>query len=180
MSERKKSALEHTQRLLEAQHKEASEQERMWRALALDVSGMPIVVPISEVVELAVCENITPIPLTHPWIRGLTNLRGQLFTVIDLAVLLGSAETRLSRDARIILLADEGLNSCLLVSDVSGLKAFPEDQSRLPAGDMPARNAAYFSGQMRSDEKNWAVLNVPGLVADKRFRSPSRVQVQAI
>ena len=177
MTDEKHGALEHTRRLLEAQHQQAAEQERVWRGLAVVAGELKIVVPIANVVELAVCENITPVPLTQPWVRGLTNLRGQLISVVDLSVFIGANETRLSRDARIIVLADNGLNTCLLVNNVAGLKAFPEDQQLSPVSNIQGDLKGYFSGQVMADGEAWYVMDVPALVADRRYKMPSRVAV---
>jgi purine-binding chemotaxis protein CheW len=40
--------------------------------------------------------EITPVDLAHEAIRGLINLRGQLVTIFDLSILLGSGKTELS------------------------------------------------------------------------------------
>jgi twitching motility protein PilI len=177
VSEGRQGALEHTRRLLEAQHNETTGQENLWRALSLQAGDVPILVPINNIVELAVCENITPVPLTHPWVRGLTNLRGQLYTVVDLSVLIGGVETRLSRDARIVVLSDGGLNSCLLVNDVTGLKVFAEDQPRSPATGIAVQNSDYFTETIHSDDAEWIVLDVGALVRDDRFQDASRVKI---
>jgi twitching motility protein PilI len=179
VSEGRKGALEQTQRLLQAQHQETSGQENLWRALSIQAGNLPIVIPIDTISELAVCENITPIPLTHPWVRGLTNLRGQLYTVIDLSVLLGGAETRLSRDARIVVLSDGGLGSCLLVNDVAGLKVFQKDQSTHPVSDAPSGSEDLFRASIHADEREWAILDIDNLIQDERFRNASRVQAMA-
>jgi twitching motility protein PilI len=175
MAEKKRGALEHTRRLLEAQHQQTTEQERVWRGLAVVAGELQIVVPIANVAELAVCENITPVPLTHGWIRGLTNLRGQLITVVDLSVFVGSSETRLSRDARIIVLSDNGLNTCLLVNNVAGLKVFPEDSPAAPVSGVPNELRKYFSGRVTADGQDWLAMDIPTLANDSRYRSPSRV-----
>ena len=175
MADQKTTALEQTRRLLEAQNTDSVEHERVWRGLAVSAGNLNIVVPITNVVELAVCENITPVPLTKSWVRGLTNLRGQLVTVADLSVFVGAGETRLSRDARIIVLADSGLNSCLLVNNVAGLKVFSEDQPQGPVHDVSAELIEFFSGSIEVDNDSWLVMDVPALVANGKFRSPARV-----
>ncbi|GJL82284.1 MAG: hypothetical protein DHS20C01_19180 [marine bacterium B5-7] len=176
MVEQRSKALEQTRRLLEAQHQQASDDDKVWRALAIEARDVPLVIPINNVVELAVCENITPIPLTQTWIRGLTNLRGQLYTVIDLSVFFGGHETRLSRDARIVLLSDDGFNTCLLVNSVLGLKVFGEDQPLGDVANVSTDIKPFFRGQIDEGERQWAVLDVDALITDKRFLTPGRLE----
>lgn len=178
MAETKSSALDQTRRLLEAQRQDAQSEEHVWRALAVEARDIPILLPITHVVELAVCENITPVPLTRPWLRGMTNVRGQLYTVVDLSVFLGGRETRLSRDARIVMLADQGLSSCLLVSHIVGLKVLTDDEFIAPPGSVVGEIAQYFSGGVEMEERVWAVLDVPSLGGDPRYRQPSRVDAR--
>lgn len=181
MSENRSSALEQTRRLLEAQRQEAETDKDAWRALAIEVRDVPVLLPIGDVLELAVCENITPVPLTRPWVRGLTNVRGQLYTVVDLSVFLGGAETRLSRDARIVMLGDAGLGTCLLVNNVMGLKVFREGDERDAPTTLPGDIRGYFKAGVEDDERAWAVLDVAALRGDERFTRPSRVPgVQAV
>lgn len=178
MSDTKSSALEQTRRLLEAQRQEAETEENQWRALAIEALGVPIVLPIGDVSELAVCENITPVPLTRPWVRGLTNVRGQLYTVVDLSVFLGGPETRLSRDARIIMLGDAGLQSCLLVNNVLGLKILNDESKTAAPQTLDKSISGYFSAGAQADGRTWAVLDVASMTHDDRFRSPTRVKAR--
>ncbi len=175
MANKHEGALVQTRRLLEAQNREAANAS-IWRALALQVVGRKVVLPIQSVAELAVCENITPVPLTQPWVRGLTNVRGQLYTVVDLSVFFGGGETRLSRDARIIMLADRGLNSCILVSGVQGLKVL-QDQDPVAIESPPGGILDdYFSEQVEIDGEPWMVFDVAAMLDDQRFLDPSRVK----
>jgi twitching motility protein PilI len=171
-------ALERTRRLLEAQRREAEAERDTLRALALSAREISILIPIGDVVELAVCENITPVPLTRQWVRGLTNVHGQLYTVVDLSVFLGGAETRLSRDARIIILGEGGLGSCLLVGNVTGLKVYTEEQLHRVPDDLPESVRGYFCNAVRLEDITWCVLDMRALSGDARYRNPSRVAVE--
>ena len=48
--------------------------------------------------------NATPVPLAQEAIRGLINLRGQIFTLLDLRFLLGLGHLRLTADTQNIIL----------------------------------------------------------------------------
>lgn len=178
MVEDRRGTLELTRRILEASHGEADEAQRVWRGLCMRAGDGRIIVSIDHVSELSTCENITPVPLTHPWIRGLTSLRGQLLAVVDLGIFIGADQTRLGWDARIVALADQGLNTCLLVGGVSGLKAVPEDRPWRPVTGLSEDVAGCFSGRVEVDDQEWTVLDVPRLVADRRFRNASRVATE--
>lgn len=58
------------------------------------------IVKVSEIVEY---EAVTTVPNTPPWIRGVTNLRGKVVPVVDLAVKFGMPASRISKFSCIII-----------------------------------------------------------------------------
>jgi CheW-like domain. len=58
--------------------------------------------PVDHVVEILRPGAITPIPRSHPFIEGITEIRGEVLPVIDLACALG-LEGRRDDDARFIV-----------------------------------------------------------------------------
>lgn len=49
-------------------------------------------VPVEQVREVRDMQTVTPVPGSPPYVEGVTNLRGQVITVIDLRKRLGLAE----------------------------------------------------------------------------------------
>src|SRR5580658_1769809 len=58
------------------------------------------IVKISEIVEY---EAVTTVPNTPVWIRGVTNLRGKVVSVVDLAVKFGLPSSRVTKFSCIII-----------------------------------------------------------------------------
>ena len=58
------------------------------------------IVKVSEIVEY---EAVTTVPNTPAWIRGVTNLRGRVVPVVDLAVKFGLPASRISKFTCIII-----------------------------------------------------------------------------
>jgi purine-binding chemotaxis protein CheW len=54
--------------------------------------------------EIIRCYAITPVPHAQPHIRGLINLRGQVVTILDLAVRLGMPRREIQESSHIIIL----------------------------------------------------------------------------
>ena len=61
--------------------------------LTFSVAGEEYAVGILRVREIIQYENVTRVPMTPPWVRGVMNLRGSVVPVVDLAVKLGLSET---------------------------------------------------------------------------------------
>lgn len=58
---------------------------------------------IVKVQEIVKYEAVTTVPNTPPWIKGVTNLRGSVVPVVDLAVKFGLAASRISKFSCIII-----------------------------------------------------------------------------
>lgn len=56
-----------------------------WIGIAFEVGGQEFVAPMGEVSEILAVPELTPIPLTKPWLLGVANVRGRLLPLADLA-----------------------------------------------------------------------------------------------
>ncbi len=98
------------------------------------VDGMLFGVGVNEVQEVIRFQEMTPIPLAPPFIRGLINLRGQIVTAVDVRRRLGLADRPdggepmnvviHAEDGPVSLLVDE-IGDVIDVSD-SDFEAAPE------------------------------------------------------
>jgi len=67
------------------------------------IAGEEYAVNILKVREIVEYDTVTTVPNTAPWIRGVTNLRGNVVPVIDLAVKFGLAPSQVSRFSCIVI-----------------------------------------------------------------------------
>jgi len=75
---------------------------------------------ISEIMPLPV---MTPVPLTKPWYCGVANVRGNLYSIIDLNAYPDQPPTPREAASRILLLGQRfAFNAGILVSRVLGLR----------------------------------------------------------
>ncbi len=123
-------------------------------------------------IELAEAGEILPppplsaVPLTRPWFRGLANVRGSLYGVVDFATFNGQPPISPGGRARLLLIgARHGIHSALLVSSSSGLRSH-EDFEHAPADDAPpwvARRLRDMQG------REWLQLDPARLLAQPAF-----------
>ncbi len=75
---------------------------------------------ISEVMPLPL---LTPVPLTKSWYCGVANVRGNLYSIVDLKAFLTNESTSREASNRVLLLGQRfAFNTGLLVSRVLGLR----------------------------------------------------------
>lgn len=92
------------------------------------LAGAKFAVPMEQVVEVRELEHYTPVINVPSWVLGITNLRGDIVSVVDLARLLdssrsaGGKNTSLPFRNLIVAQTRQGdLTTCLVVDTVHGL-----------------------------------------------------------
>ncbi|QDZ28876.1 chemotaxis protein CheW [Noviherbaspirillum sp. UKPF54] len=116
--------------------------------------------------EIVSIGTIAKVPLTQDWFLGLTNIRGNLISVVDLAHFSGMPPTPVDKESRIVAFAPAlGFNCGLLVSRVMGLRNVEEMTSQPGAADFPWAAQRYVD----RDAHVWTELNLSFIVQDPRF-----------
>jgi purine-binding chemotaxis protein CheW len=86
------------------------------------------IVKVREIIEY---ETVTTVPNTPPWISGVTNLRGKVIPVVDLAVKFGLPPSRIAKFSCVIitdvLFQGESLTMGVLADAVSQVIDFSAD-----------------------------------------------------
>jgi len=150
-----------TDRLREAQSQAASTSllgvqagAHYW-LLSLEDSGEVIPVP-----------EVSAVPLTKPWFCGLTNIRGNLFSVVDFAAFQGEEPTQRAVDSRLLLVGERfNVNSALLINRMMGLRNMDKMQPEEGTPSHPWVKAQFKD----ADGRLWKELNVKELVEHADF-----------
>ncbi|TFW10452.1 chemotaxis protein CheW [Oxalobacteraceae bacterium OM1] len=120
---------------------------------------------LQEAGEIVSVSGITPVPLTQDWYLGLTNIRGNLISVVDLARFKGMARTPIDKESRIIAFGPAlGFNGGLLVSRVMGLRNVADMETQ-PGGEAGWSIQRYVD----RDAQVWNELKLSLLVQDPQF-----------
>ncbi|HET9580392.1 MAG TPA: chemotaxis protein CheW [Usitatibacter sp.] len=124
-------------------------------------------VALHQVSEVIPVPQALPVPLTHSWFRGVANVRGNLYGLIDFSAFQGGDPITSGMERRVILVSDRLVGGAgLLVSRMLGLRN-PEQFNVAPR---PA-NAAAWVGGVYADAggTRWLELDLPALVREQRF-----------
>jgi len=123
-------------------------------------------VSLADAGEVIPAPAITPVPLTKAWFRGVANIRGKLYGVVDFPAFLGGAAVAPGEQVRLLLLGDKfRMGSALLVDRLLGLRGAENFQPRPAAAGTPWLKAEYAD----KDGVQWKELDVPKLVQDPTF-----------
>ncbi len=128
--------------------------------LGVQIAGQNYLIEMSDISEVLSMPPLTPVPLTKPWLRGVANVRGNLYCVADMAAFMHQGTASGSIINRLLLVAERyAFNAALLVEKVFGLRDTRNWQRDEKQTDL------YF------DEQNvaWRKLDVIGLLGQPEF-----------
>jgi twitching motility protein PilI len=135
--------------------------------LGLQVGAEAWLVDLAEAGEVVPVPPITAVPLARPWFRGVANIRGNLYGVVDLSVFFGGTAAAATERARLLLISERYRMGCALLVDRSlGLRK-PDDLRPLAAQGprVPWVRAEYGD----AEGARWKELNVAQLVQQPEF-----------
>ena len=135
--------------------------------LGFQVGGSNWFVSLHQVSEVIPMPPFVPVPLTQPWFRGVANVRGNLYSIVDFSAFQGGEPTSGTTERRVILISDKLVGGAgLLVSRMLGLR----NPEHFTASERPA-DAAPWVGAVFKDAAgaSWQELDLARLAKEQGF-----------
>jgi twitching motility protein PilI len=124
-------------------------------------------VALHQVSEVIPVPAAVPVPLTRPWFRGVANVRGNLYGMVDFAAFQGGEPTGPGTERRVVLISERLVGGAgLLVSRMLGLR----NPEQFKAAERPA-DAPPWLANVYTDAggTRWLELDLPALARERRF-----------
>lgn len=140
---------------------------RSW--LAVESSARGFLFPLSDAGEIFAMAALEPVPHSQPWFLGVTNLRGHLNGVVDLAAFLGIENGEGARDQARLVGFNQALelNCVLMVDRLSGLRS--EEELTREADDGQVRPSFAGASYRDASGRVWQELRLAELAGDESF-----------
>jgi len=149
---------------------QAGDASEEWVGIAFRVGNENFVAGRSDVREvLPLPEQMTRVPGAKPWLRGVTNIRGQLLTIVDLRGFLGAGSVAPDRHARVLVISSREVPTGLLVDQVFGFRRFGIDEFLVKAPPPAVRCEQYLRGAYRRGVETWPRFDFSALLGDQNF-----------
>ncbi len=164
-------SLREFQQALSERIRQSSAQTVGTMRLAVRVGGQNWLVDLADISEVIAPPPVTPVPLTHSWFLGITNIRGRLYTVVDLPAYAGLGSALGETGHRLLLIHPRfAAQAALLVDQAQGLRNLENMQPESSAGD------ARWNGNAYRDEEGqlWHNTDLGSLVSHAEFLAPGR------
>jgi len=135
--------------------------------LGFQVGGESWFVALHQVSEVIPIPTIVSVPLTQPWFRGVANIRGNLYSIIDFSAFQGREAIGAGMEKRVILISDRLIGGAgLVVSRMLGLR----NPETFTAQERPAQAVPWLGGVYTAPGgTQWLELDLPALVRQPEF-----------
>ncbi|MFA6120579.1 MAG: chemotaxis protein CheW [Sideroxydans sp.] len=118
-------------------------------------------VDMPDISEVLPVPHLTQVPLTKAWYCGVANVRGSLYSVVDLGAYMDDQAIQREANNRVLLLGQGfAFNTGLLVSKVLGLRNTQDWQEQEINGEMRLQDA---NGQV------WRKLDITQMLSQPEF-----------
>jgi len=138
------------------------------RYVLFTVAGAHYAVSQPHVTELDRVPAFTFVPNVPDWVRGITNRRGDILSVVDTRTLLGIERLAAGTGRMLVVrLLDDSCSLGLLVDEVHQIVTVPAEDVRAPGPGLDGPLAPFLVGLVELDQRTVAILDL-----DRFLRSP--------
>ena len=122
-------------------------------------------VPVENTTEIGMVPELTRLPHVPGWLLGITNLRGDIISVVDMKNFLGMGPFDFDRQDRIILLRSlqEDICTAIIVNRIVGMQ-YVAEHNLIMTDTGQQGSEPHILGMFEMDERSIAVLDIDNLL----------------
>jgi len=123
-------------------------------------------IEITKVQEIILVGEITRVPQTSPYIKGLINLRSTVIPIVDLRLRFGMPEEAATDETRIMVMNVGGKTTGIIVDAVSEVLRISKEQLAPPPPTVSGLGRDYLTGLAKLEKRLLILLDVDRLLSD--------------
>lgn len=123
-------------------------------------------IEITKVQEIILVGDVTRVPQTEPFIKGLINLRSTVIPIIDLRLRFEMPEQQPTDETRIMVMNLAGKTIGIVVDAVSEVLRIAKEHVAPPPATVSGVGREYLTGLAKLDQRLLILLDIDHLLAD--------------
>ncbi len=124
-------------------------------------------IEITRIQEIILMGEITEMPQTPPFIRGLINLRSTVIPIVDLRLRFGLSPQEPTDETRIVVVNVQGKVIGIIVDAVSEVLRVSKEQIAPPPPTVAGLGEDYLIGLAKLDKRLLILLDIDGILNEK-------------
>ncbi|MBT4837214.1 MAG: chemotaxis protein CheW [Methylococcales bacterium] len=152
------------------------QQEEMlkkWSGIGFSVDNYQLVAPLGDVSEILEYPTLSIVPGVKNWVKGVSNVRGNLLTIIDLQGYICGENTKINRRSRVLVIEKNSIQVGLLVSKMFGMKRFFDDYDEQLTSKYDGIVGDCVVGEIEVEDDLWGVFSMGELAQQNEFMQVS-------
>ncbi len=109
--------------------------------------------------------NITKLPYTEDFIKGLINIKGDFLVVVDLKKFLNNNSKNSTESNKLIIVEGKNFNIALLVDEIKYIKSI----ANVKANRLTDENSKYIFSEFIEDNILYSIINIEKIINDERL-----------
>ena len=154
--------------------------EDLGRHICFELAGQQWAIPLSAVLEVGELQLVQPLPLLPDWLSGITTIRGEIFSVVNLARFLDRNNKSSASVRAFLLVYNETITIVLTVDRVIGTRTLSrlfmeqseQDSEVISSDDFRAGRAHYNED---GTERAIDLFDMSGFLSSQKLRNLASV-----
>lgn len=117
--------------------------QEIGRHICFTLADRHLAIPLALVLEVGELETVRPLPFLPDWADGVTNIRGQIVSVTNLAAFFRLAA---KKSRTFIIIHDSGMKTAIVVDRITGTRLLYRRDGMTFSGGVAAVPADFLSG----------------------------------